>query len=141
MFLVKFDKIRQNHTGYNNRPSNTIYFMTAIASTSGSLHSECVCLLVQSYGREKAVTMSVGVGLHKKPTDLSASESEEREHGKDVGVYTTLLQSDTVGEESGHGKGVGEYATLIHSQIQYRNNVAQNQVLDLRGLDCKKSEK
>jgi hypothetical protein len=34
------DKIRQYHVDYNNRPPNTISFMTAIPSTSGSLHSE-----------------------------------------------------------------------------------------------------
>jgi hypothetical protein len=30
---------------YNNRPSNAIFFMSAIASASGRLHSEFVCLL------------------------------------------------------------------------------------------------
>ncbi len=38
----------------------------------------------------------MGVELHKKPKDLIASEREERGHGKGVGVYATLLQSDTV---------------------------------------------
>ena len=38
------DKIRQYHTDYNNRPSNTISFMTTIPSTSGCLHGEFVLL-------------------------------------------------------------------------------------------------
>ena len=33
--------------------------------------------------------------MRKKPKDLSASEREDRGHGKGVGVYATLLQSDT----------------------------------------------
>ncbi len=32
----------------------------------------------------------------KKPKDLSSSEGEECDHGEGVGVYDTLLQSDTV---------------------------------------------
>jgi hypothetical protein len=31
----------------------------------------------------------VGVGFRKNPKDLSASEREERGHGKGVGVYAT----------------------------------------------------
>ncbi len=37
----------------------------------------------------------MGVGLCKKPKDLSASDREERGHGKGVGVYATLHKSDT----------------------------------------------
>ena len=33
----------------------------------------------------------MGVGLHKKPKDLSTSEREESEYGEGVGVYVTLL--------------------------------------------------
>ena len=39
------DKIRKYRTDYNNNPSNTVSFMTAIVSTSGRLHSEFVRLL------------------------------------------------------------------------------------------------
>ncbi len=39
------EKIRQYRADYNNRPSNAISFMPAIASTSGCLHSEFVRLL------------------------------------------------------------------------------------------------
>ena len=38
------DKIRQYLSDYINRPSNSISFVTVIASTSGSLHSEFVRL-------------------------------------------------------------------------------------------------
>jgi hypothetical protein len=54
---------------------------------------------VQSYGRAKAGTRPVGVGLRKKPRDLSAlsaSDIEEHGHGEGVGVYATLLQSGTI---------------------------------------------
>jgi hypothetical protein len=40
------DKIRSYRADYNNRPSNAISFMPDIASTSGRLHSEFVCLLI-----------------------------------------------------------------------------------------------
>jgi hypothetical protein len=45
-------KIRQYRTDYNNRPSNSISFMTVIASTSGCLHSELVRLLFLQTRRE-----------------------------------------------------------------------------------------
>ena len=32
----------------------------------------------------------------QKPRNLSEHESEECEHGEGVGVYTTLVQSDTL---------------------------------------------
>ena len=46
------DKIRQYLADYNNRPSNAISFMTAIASTSCRLHSEFVRLLFLQAHRE-----------------------------------------------------------------------------------------
>ena len=46
------DKIRQYRADYNNRPSNPISFMPAIASTSGRLHSELVRLLFLQGHRE-----------------------------------------------------------------------------------------
>ena len=38
----------------------------------------------------------MGVGLRKKPKDLSIHEREDHEHGEGRDVFTTLLQSDTV---------------------------------------------
>ncbi len=46
------DKIHQYLADYNNRPSNAISFMPAIARTSGCLHSEFVCLLFLQDHRE-----------------------------------------------------------------------------------------
>jgi hypothetical protein len=46
------DKIRQYHTDYNNRSSNTISFMPDITSTSGCLHSEFVRHLFLEAHRE-----------------------------------------------------------------------------------------
>ncbi len=40
----------------------------------------------------KGGTRPVGVGVRKKPKDLSGSDREECGHGEGVGVYTTLLQ-------------------------------------------------
>ena len=39
---------------------------------------------VQTYGRSKVGTRSGGVGLCKKPKDLSAREREDRGHGEGV---------------------------------------------------------
>ena len=44
--------MRKNHTDYNNRPSNTISFMSAIANTSGRLHSEFIRILFLQVHRE-----------------------------------------------------------------------------------------
>ncbi len=46
------DKIRKYRADYNNNPPNTVSFMTAIASTSGRLHSEFVRLLFLQAHRE-----------------------------------------------------------------------------------------
>ena len=45
---------------------------------------------------EKQGRVLPGVDLCKKPKDLSASERQDRGHGKGVGVYVTLLQSHTL---------------------------------------------
>ena len=58
------DKIRAYRTDYNNRPSNDISFMSPIASTSGSLHSEFVSLLFLQSHRETGLFFeSSGVQL------------------------------------------------------------------------------
>ena len=49
---ISADKIRQYHVDYNDRPSNTISFMTVITSTSDRLHGEFVCLLFLQVHRE-----------------------------------------------------------------------------------------
>jgi hypothetical protein len=46
------DKIRKKRADYNNNPPNAISFMPAIASASGSLHSEFVCFLFLQARRE-----------------------------------------------------------------------------------------
>ena len=45
----------------------------------------------------------MAVGLRKRPKDLITREREECGHGEGVGVYVTLLQSDTV-QTYGHTK-------------------------------------
>jgi hypothetical protein len=64
------DKIRQYLSDYNNRPSNPISFMSIIASTSGSLHSELVLLLFLQTHRETARFFAVsGVQLAQPTSD------------------------------------------------------------------------
>ena len=46
------DKIRKYRADYNNNPPNDISFMSAIASTSGRLHSEFIRLLFLQSHRE-----------------------------------------------------------------------------------------
>jgi hypothetical protein len=46
------DKIRKYRADYNNNPPDTVSFMPAIASTSGSLHSEFVRILFLQAHRE-----------------------------------------------------------------------------------------
>ncbi len=46
------DKIRKYRPDYNNRPPSVVSFMSAIASTSGRLHSEFVRLLFLQAHRE-----------------------------------------------------------------------------------------
>ena len=47
------------------------------------------------YGLTEAGTRPGG-RTHRKPKDLSVCESEECGHGEGGGVYTTLMESDTV---------------------------------------------
>jgi hypothetical protein len=46
------DKIRKYRADYNNKPPSAVSFMTAIASTSGRLHSEFVRILCLQAHRE-----------------------------------------------------------------------------------------
>ena len=46
------DKIHQYHTDYNSRPSNVIFFMSDIPSTSGRIHCDLVCLVFLQTHRE-----------------------------------------------------------------------------------------
>ena len=60
------DKIRQYRADYINRPSHDITFMTSIASTSGSLHSEFVLLLfLQAHWETDHFLADTGVQLVK----------------------------------------------------------------------------
>jgi hypothetical protein len=69
---------------------------------------------VQVCGCAKEGTRPVGVGLCKKPKDMSPSEREECEDGEGVCMYDTLLQSDTVqtrGFEKEDMRTVGDGST------------------------------
>ena len=61
---VAADKVLKYRADYNNRPSHVIAFMTAIASTSGRLHGEFVCLLfLQSHRETDRFLAASGVHL------------------------------------------------------------------------------
>ncbi len=52
------DKIRKYRTDYNNRPPNTVSFMSAIATTSGRLHGEFVRLLSDRFFATSGVQLA-----------------------------------------------------------------------------------
>jgi hypothetical protein len=65
------DKIRKYRADYNNRPSNAIFFMPAIASTSGRLHSEFVRLLfLQAHQETDSFFAASGVQLAQSNSGL-----------------------------------------------------------------------
>ena len=39
------EKVREYRADYNNRPSNSVSFMPVVATTSGRLHCELVCII------------------------------------------------------------------------------------------------
>ncbi len=55
----------------------------------------CLLLIDKVRTQEKDDVILVEVEL-QKPRNLSAGEREECGHGEGVGVYSTLLQSDTL---------------------------------------------
>ena len=64
------DEIRLYRADYNNRPSNTISFMPAIASVSGRLHSEFVRLLfLQAHRETDRFFQLQELSLRKFPVD------------------------------------------------------------------------
>jgi hypothetical protein len=75
------DKIRQYRTDYNNRPSNAISFMTAIASTSGRLHSEFVRLLfLQSHRETDRFLQLKEFSLRNLPVASSTTAARRSSH-------------------------------------------------------------
>ncbi len=62
------DKIRKYRADYNNNPPNAISFIPAIASTSGRIHSEFVCLLfLQAHRETDRFFAASGVQLAEHP--------------------------------------------------------------------------
>jgi hypothetical protein len=65
------DKIRAYRTDYNNRPSDAISSMPAIASSSGRLHSEFACLLFsQAHRKTDRFFAASGVQLAQSASGL-----------------------------------------------------------------------
>jgi hypothetical protein len=68
---VAADKIRKYRVDYNNNPPSSVAFMPTIASTSGRLHSEFVCLLFLQAHRETDRFFAVsGVQLEQSTSGL-----------------------------------------------------------------------
>ncbi len=79
------DKIRQYRADYNNRPSNPISFMPAIASTSGRLHSELVRLLfLQAHRENDRFFAAPGVQLAQSPVASSTSAAHPSPHSSSL---------------------------------------------------------
>ena len=68
------DKIRKYRADYNNNPPNTVSFMSAIASTSGRLHSEFVRLLfLQAHRETDSFFATSGVQLPESDRDTGGA--------------------------------------------------------------------
>jgi hypothetical protein len=62
------DKIRKYRAEYNNNPPNSIFFIPAIPSTSGRIHSDFVRLLCSSgFGRLTAFLQLQEFSLRNPP--------------------------------------------------------------------------
>ncbi len=73
------DKIRQYRSDYNNRPSNAIFFMIDIPSTSGSLHGEFMRLLfLQAHRETERFFAASGVNLVQSTSDQHGSTTAAR---------------------------------------------------------------
>ncbi len=72
------DKIRQYRADCNNRPSNAISFMPAIASTSGRVHSEFVRLLFLQVHRETDAFLQLQEFSLRNPTVVSSTTAAWR---------------------------------------------------------------
>ncbi len=65
------EKIREYRADYNNRPSNPISFMPAVARTSGHIHCELVSILFLQAHRETAFLLALSAIINNK-TDRGA---------------------------------------------------------------------
>ena len=65
------DRTRQYHTDFNNRPFDTISFMTVIGSTSGRLQCQFVSLLFLQAHRETDLFLATsGFSSHNQPSTI-----------------------------------------------------------------------
>jgi hypothetical protein len=85
------DKIRQYLADYNNRPSNAISFMPAIASTSGRLHIEFVRLLFLQAHRETTSFLKLQeFSLRNLPVACSTTAARRSPHSSSPKSQTSL---------------------------------------------------
>ncbi len=88
--------VRKYHTDYNNNPPNPISFIPDIASTSGRLHSEFVCLLFLQAHRE-SVTAFWNLQefiFHILPVDSSTTAARRStvNLGRRLTIFSLRLQ-------------------------------------------------
>ena len=83
------DKIRQYRADYNNRPSNAISFMPALASTSGRLHSEFVrFLFYRPIGKLTAFLQLQEFSLRNLPVASSTTAARRSPHSSNPRLVT-----------------------------------------------------
>ena len=98
------DKIRKYRTDYNNNPPISVSFMSAIASTSGRLHSEFIRLLfLQTHRETDRFCTASGVQLAQTNSGLfhflhTAFSSQLKENvGSTLAKATTLRLNLNIG--------------------------------------------
>jgi hypothetical protein len=88
------DKIRKYRADYNNNPPHTVSFMSAIASTSGRLHSEFISLLFSQVHRETdRFFEESGVQLAQSTSGLSHFRRAEFSSTLKAKVGSTLVKA------------------------------------------------
>ncbi len=89
-------KISKYHVDYNNNPPNTVAFMTAIACTTGRLHSDFIRLLFLQSHRETDRFLATS-GVQSAQSNLGSSYFHFRPHGRDNFQKIILTQTPSLG--------------------------------------------
>ena len=89
------DEIRKYRADYNNNPPAAIFFMSAVASTSGRLHSEFVRLVFSQAHRETNRFFAVsGVQLAQQNRSTTAARRSPQSSSQNVAASLTRRHLD-----------------------------------------------